>query len=180
MLLAMKSWSTLAILALLAILVGEIWYLRGHRRTTVGAPAPPVSLEDTEGRRVSLDGLKGRVVALNFWATWCGPCQQEIPDLASVYSANRGKCFQLLGVTEESAREEVLAVARKLGVNYPVLLDGDGKVGDAYKIAGYPRTVLIDVKGRVRRVFEGPVGRAEFERALLPLLAEAPESCPGA
>ncbi len=118
---------------------------------------------------------------MNFWAAWCGPCLEEIPDLTKVYAANRGKCFELLGVAEESGtRDEVLAAARKLGMNYPVLLADDGKVSDAFKIPAYPRTFLIDVDGRVRKVFEGAVERAVLERALAPLLSEAPSSCPRA
>ncbi len=179
----MKNWLKLALIAVVAVAVAELFLVRARFVSKVpsGAAAPGFTLSDTDGRRVSLDGLKGRVVAVNFWATWCGPCQEEIPDLARVYSANKGKCFEMLGVAEESgARAEVVAAARKLGVNYPVLLDDDGKAGDAFKIPGYPRTFLIDVDGRIRRVFEGAVDREDLEKALMPLLAEAPGSCPRA
>src|SRR3990172_11744285 len=88
---------------------------RGDSKAPPGTTAPGFALQDTDGRRVSLEGLKGRVVAVNFWATWCGPCQEEIPDLAKIYSANKSKCFEMLGVAEESgARDEVVAAARKL------------------------------------------------------------------
>ncbi len=179
----MKSWFKFALLAMVAVAAAELFTFRTRRDSKVppGTTAPGFALQDTDGRRVSLEGLKGRVVAVNFWATWCGPCREEIPDLAKIYSANRSKCFEMLGVAEESgARDEVVAVARKLGVNYPVLLDDEGKAGDAFKIPGYPRTFLIDVDGRIRKVFEGAVEREQFEEALLPLLAEAPTSCPRA
>ncbi len=179
----MKNWIKLSLLAVAAIVATEL-YLRHasvRPRVPAGVAAPAFTLPDTDGRDVSLSALKGRVVALNFWATWCGPCQEEIPELAKVYSVNKGRCFEMLGVAEESgARDQVVAAARKLGINYPVLLDDEGKAGDAFRIPGYPRTFLIDVDGRIRRVFEGAVDREDLERALAPLLAEAPASCPRA
>jgi cytochrome c biogenesis protein CcmG/thiol:disulfide interchange protein DsbE len=179
----MKNWIKLSLLALVAIAVVELYIQRSRRISKVpaGAAAPAFTLPDTSGRHVSLESLKGKVVAVNFWATWCGPCQDEIPDLAKVYSAHKSKCFEMLGVAEESGvRDEVVAAAQKLGVNYPVLLDDDGKAGDAFKIPGYPRTFLIDVDGRIRKVFEGAVEREDLEKALTPLLAETPASCPRA
>jgi cytochrome c biogenesis protein CcmG/thiol:disulfide interchange protein DsbE len=177
----MRRWFRLFVLALLAVAVAELYARHKGGRVPAGTPAPSITLHDTDGRRVSLDDLRGKVVALNFWATWCGPCLQEIPDLVRVYAANRNRCFEMLGVAEESgAREEVVAAARKLGVNYPVLLDLDGRAGDAFRIPGYPRTFLIDVDGRIRKVFEGAVDREDLEKALTPLLAEAPAACPRA
>jgi cytochrome c biogenesis protein CcmG, thiol:disulfide interchange protein DsbE len=174
----MKMWMKLALVGLLAFGATElVLRRRAPPRAAGGEPAPEFSLADTGGRTVSLAGLRGRVVAVNFWATWCGPCQEEIPDLAKVYASHRGGCFELLGVAEESSPGDVAEVSRKLGVNYPVLLDGDGKVGDAFRIPAYPRTFLIDAGGRVRKLFEGQVDAAELERELSPLLAEAPASC---
>ncbi|HTP26240.1 MAG TPA: TlpA disulfide reductase family protein [Anaeromyxobacteraceae bacterium] len=179
----MKSWLKLGLVIAVAVGSSAFFHHRHHRtfRQAAGIAAPPLALLDTGGRQISLEALRGKVVAINFWATWCGPCQQEIPLLAKVYAANKGKCFEMLGVAEESgAREEVMWAAHKLGVNYPVLVDEDGKVGDAFKIPGYPRTFLIDVDGRIRRVFDGEIERGELESALAPLLAEAPASCPRA
>ncbi len=180
----MRTALKLAVVALLALAVGRM-YERLHAPAPAappaGADAPPLALRDTTGRDVSLAGLRGKVVAVNFWATWCGPCRQEIPDLARVYEAHRGRCFELLGVAEESGgRDDVIAAARRLGINYPVLLDERGVAGDAFRIPGYPRTFLIDVNGKVRNVFAGAVEREVLESALAPLLAEAPASCPRA
>jgi cytochrome c biogenesis protein CcmG/thiol:disulfide interchange protein DsbE len=146
-----------------------------------GTPAPAFTLRDTNGRDVSLASLRGRVVAVNFWASWCAPCRAEIPGFAKIYEARRGQCFEMLGLAEESGtRDEVVESAAKLGINYPVLLDDDGKVSDDFKITAYPRTFLIDVKGNIRKVFEGEVRAGALEEALAPLLAEAPASCPRA
>jgi len=150
----------------------------GAKAPPPGTPAPAFSLPDVEGRTVTLAGLRGRVVALNFWATWCAPCREEIPDLAKVYATHKAGCFEMLGVAEESGdRDEVATAARRFGINYPVLLDDKGELGDAFRIPGYPRTFLIDHQGNVRKVFEGVVEQAELEAALKPLLAEAPQRC---
>jgi cytochrome c biogenesis protein CcmG/thiol:disulfide interchange protein DsbE len=144
-------------------------------------PAPPFALRDMGGKEFSLQGLRGKVVAVNFWATWCAPCRQEIPDLVRVYAAKHDQCFELLGVAEESgSAENVVATARKLGINYPVLNDVDGAMADAFRVRAYPWTFLLDAQGRIRGVFEGPVEKGDFERALAPLLSEAPSSCPRA
>ena len=179
----MNRWVKLLLLALATVAGFELIVHRARRvkGTSAGAQAPTFTLPSADGSQVALERLRGKVVAVNFWATWCGPCREEIPELARVYAARRGQCFEMLGVAEESgARDEVVAVAHKLGVNYPVLLDDDGKAGDAFKIPGYPRTFLIDVDGRIRNVFEGAVERDDLEKALAPLLAEAPASCPRA
>jgi cytochrome c biogenesis protein CcmG/thiol:disulfide interchange protein DsbE len=137
-----------------------------------------MALPDLQGKEISLASLRGRVVAVNFWATWCEPCREEIPDLAKVYASHRNQCFEILGVAEESgSREAVAAAARELGINYPVLLDDDGRAGEAFQIPGYPRTYLIDHAGQIRATFEGAVSRRELEGLLEPLLAAAPREC---
>ena len=171
----------LGLLAVAAVAGGELVARQRAARVPQGTPAPAFTLRDTNGRDVSLASLRGKVVAVNFWAAWCGPCRNEIPELAKLYTSKKGKCFEMLGLAEESGtRDEVVDAARKLGINYPVLLDDDGKVSDDFKITAYPRTFLIDVDGRIRKVFEGEVDRAELEAGLAPLLAETPTSCPRA
>jgi cytochrome c biogenesis protein CcmG/thiol:disulfide interchange protein DsbE len=175
----MNTWMKLGLFGALSLGGAELAMNRSKVRVASGAQAPAFTLRDTEGRTVSLGSLKGKVVAVNFWASWCGPCREEIPGFAKVYAAHRGKCFEMLGLAEESGtRAEVVATARQLGINYPVLLDDDGKVSDDFKVPAYPRTFLIDADGNVRKAFEGTVDAGELEKALAPLLAEAPASCP--
>jgi cytochrome c biogenesis protein CcmG, thiol:disulfide interchange protein DsbE len=141
----------------------------------VGRPAPALALPDLAGREVTLAGLRGRAVALNFWATWCQPCKEELPGLAEASRAATGTCVAYVGVTEESSREDATAEASRHGVQYPVVLDADGAVARAYGVTGLPRTYLIDAEGTVRRVFSGRISRAQVEEALAPLV---PASCP--
>lgn len=175
----MRSGVKLVILFVAALVATE-FLIPGRAPVPSGQPAPAFSLPDLQGREVSLAGMEGRVVAVNFWTTWCGACRAEIPRLARVLAANSGKCFELLGIVEESGSPaDVEPFVRKLGVSYPVLLDDGGKVGEAYGVSGYPQTFLIDARGKVRRVFAGPVDHRELQEALAPLLAEAPSACPG-
>jgi cytochrome c biogenesis protein CcmG/thiol:disulfide interchange protein DsbE len=143
-----------------------------------GAEAPPLALPDLGGRKVELAAYRGRVVAVNFWATWCGPCLEEIPGLAEAWRTHRDRCFEILGVAEESGgRDDIAAAAGKLGIPYPVLLDADGSAASAFRVPGYPRTYLVDPGGKVRRVFDGALSRRVLEEALGPLL---PATCPRA
>ncbi len=178
----MKSWLKLAVLALVAIAISQVVLYRNRSgQAHPGTAAPAFTLPDTDGRTVSLDALRGKVVAVNFWATWCGPCREEIPQLAKVYAENRGKCFELLGIAEESGpRDVVVEAALKLGASYPILLDERGKVAEAFGIGGYPNTFLIDANGRVRSAFAGGIDGDDLRRALAPLLKEAGPSCPRA
>jgi len=173
----MKGWVKLLLIGLAATAAAEI-YLRAPAGGGPQGEAPDLRLPDLSGREVTLAGLRGKVVALNFWASWCAPCRAEIPDLAQVYAAHRDGCFEMLGIAEESGgRDDVAESAQRFGINYPVLLDLQGAAGGAFRIQGYPRTYLIDHQGRVRKTFAGAVDRAELEEALRPLLAEAPRTC---
>jgi len=142
----------------------------------LGQPAPAVALPDLAGHEVTLAGLRGRAVVLNFWATWCPPCKEELPALAEAWRRAQGTCVEIVGVTEESSREDAAAEVVRHALPYPIVFDADGGVGRAYGVTGLPRTYLIDPEGKVRKVFSGRVTRAQLEKALAPLV---PASCPG-
>ena len=94
---------------------------------------------------------------MNFWATWCGPCREEIPELARRVAREPRRCFEMLGVAEESAREDVLRAASE--IPYPVLLDERAEELGRWKVRGYPHTYIVDAEGKLRHVFEGGVRR---------------------
>jgi cytochrome c biogenesis protein CcmG/thiol:disulfide interchange protein DsbE len=169
----MRSWVKLAVLALAAVAVGQLLVRSSAPKLERGEPSPPLALPDLQGRPVDLASLRGKVVAVNFWATWCAPCRSEIPALAAVWREHRDRCFEVLGVAEESAREDVLRAAPE--IPYPILLDERAQALAPWKVQGYPRTYVVDAEGFVRRVFEGEVRRGELEAAIEPLL---PASCP--
>ena len=170
----MKIWIKLGVLGVAALAVAELFLARPKPVTAPsGEAAPSFTLPDTSGKSVALASLKGRVVAVNFWATWCGPCRAELPELAAFYRAQRDRCFDLLGVVEESDRADVARMAG--GLPYPVLVDGRAEVARAWSVRGYPTSFLVDAEGQVRQVFSGQVSLAELERSVAPL---RPSSCP--
>lgn len=175
----MRSWTQLAALAAVAVVVAQVLVRGAAPSFAPGEEAPSISLPDLQGHPVDLGALRGRVVAINFWATWCAPCQAEIPELARVWREQRGRCLEILGVAEESGSPaEVAEFARRHAIPYPVLLDPDGKAAESWRVPGYPRTYLVDAGGKVRQVFDGALRKRSLEEALEPLLMP-PGSCPG-
>jgi peroxiredoxin len=117
--------------------------------------APDFTLHAVNGPNLRLQEQRGRVVLVNFWATWCGPCRQEMPHLNRLYQKYRASGFVLLGVNVDEDPKAAAGVVAKLGVNFPVLLDTDKAVSKRYDLATMPSTVLIDRDGRVRYVHLG-------------------------
>ena len=119
------------------------------------AQAPDFTLRQIDGPNLRLGEQRGRVVMVNFWATWCGPCRVELPQLAKLHEKYRGSGFQLLAVNIDEDPNAARALASKLGLKFPVLLDTDKKVVGTYDLNAMPATVLIDKDGRVRHLHRG-------------------------
>jgi peroxiredoxin len=115
-----------------------------------GSTAPDFVLKDPAGRDVSLASLRGKVVFLNFWATWCPPCKEEIPSMVRLNQAMLGKPFQMLAISiDEGGKGAVETYLARAGVTLPTLNDPEQKVGKMYGITGVPETFIIDGKGVV-------------------------------
>lgn len=151
--------STLSIIALLfsfAVLVGiEFPRVAVAALPETGTRAPDFSLNSSTGRNMRLSELRGEVVLINFWATWCGPCRQEMPQLSRLYAQYRNAGFTLLGINIDDKRDNAEAMAKKLGVHFPTLFDSDKRVARLYDVDTMPATLLIDRDGRVRYVHRG-------------------------
>jgi peroxiredoxin len=119
------------------------------------SPAPDFTLHAADGHNLRLQELRGQVVLVNFWATWCGPCREEMPKLDAIYRKYHGSGFTLLGVSIDDDAGNAMAVAKRLGVSFPVLLDTDKSVSKLYDLATMPSTVLIDRDGKVRYLNRG-------------------------
>jgi peroxiredoxin len=117
--------------------------------------APDFTLHSVAGSNLRLQEQRGQVVMLNFWASWCGPCRQEMPRLDRLYEKYHASGFQLLGVNVDDDVRNATGVSSKLGLHFPVLLDTEKKVSRLYDLSTMPSTVLIDRDGRVRYIHRG-------------------------
>lgn len=134
--------------------------------------APSFALPSRSGDMVSLDKLKGQVVMLNFWASWCGPCRQEMPLLDQMHKRYSSLGFTLLGVNVEANTRDAEKWLTQTPVTFPVLFDKENKVSKLYDVNAMPSTVFIDRKGNVRYLHRGYKNGDESEylnqiRALL-------------
>jgi len=140
-----------------------------------GVPAPDFTLPrlDAEGTQ-SLHDLRGRVVLVNFWATWCKPCEDEIPAMGRLYARLQGEPFELLAISVDDDTEAIRAFRDRLGIRFPILLDPDEAVAHRYQTTGYPETILVDAEGRVVERYVGPKewDTGDYERRIRRLLDE--------
>ncbi len=126
-------------------------------------------LEDLQGERVSLKSFQGRIVLLNFWATWCPPCRAEMPSLERLHQAFRGRDFALLAVDLQEEKDQVQRFAAEYSLSFRVLLDSSGQVGSTYGVRSIPTTYLIDRRGFLLARF---IGGREWDAAELRSLLE--------
>ncbi len=138
--------------------------------TLLNKAAPAFALTSLDNQRIDLTGMRGRVVLLNFWATWCAPCQVEMPRFIEWQSKYQGDGLSIVGVSMDDDTGPVKSFVEKRGLNYPVVL-GDEKLGLAYGgVLGLPVTYLIDRQGIVRGRYEGETHLAAMETRIRGLL----------
>jgi len=131
-----------------------------------GKPVPELKLKDLDGKEVALSDLKGKIVFVNFWATWCGPCQEEIPALIDLQNQYSSKGFTVVGIAMDEEGKSVVAPfvanelydvkGQKLHINYPILLGSDDASEKLGGILGYPTSFLISRNGTQLMKFQGP------------------------
>lgn len=139
-----------------------------------GGPAPPFTLSTLSGKRDALAQYKGQVVMLNFWATWCGPCQQEMPLLDQMYKQYAPAGFTLLGINVDTESAPVKKLLERRPVSFTVLLDPKNDVATEYHVEEMPSTIIIDRKGEIRYVHRGykPGDENEYQDRIRQLIQE--------
>ena len=142
-----------------------------------GFPAPDFTLDTLDGGQMTLSDLRGQVVMINLWTSWCPPCRAEMPAIDNIYQANRGKGLEVLAVnsTFQDSESAAAAFAQEFGLSFPILLDRDGAVSRRYQLQALPTTYFIDRKGIIRAVVPGgPMSETLIQSKIADLLAEAP------
>ncbi|MCC7162796.1 MAG: TlpA family protein disulfide reductase [Anaerolineae bacterium] len=140
-----------------------------------GFPAPEFTLEDFQGAPLASSSLRGQVVVINVWTSWCGPCRAEMPALERVYIAEKSRGLVVLGVnsTIQDNETDARGLARELGITFPLLLDRDGAVTSRYRVRALPTTFIVDRRGIIRSVMiGGPLAEAALRSKINALLAE--------
>ncbi|MHB9155351.1 MAG: TlpA family protein disulfide reductase [Endomicrobiales bacterium] len=149
----------------LVVLSVAIWL--GASAARAETVAPDFTLKDTAGKTVSLSALRGKVVFLDFWASWCPPCRRSLPMVQQLHATFKDSKVVVLGINVENNAKLAAAFAKKEGLSYPILV-GDGKVERAYRISGIPGFFIIDTGGRIVKKFEGfyPGMEKEWEKLI--------------
>ncbi len=141
---------------------------------TLGSAAPAFSLPDLDGKTVSLADFKGKVIILDFWATWCPPCRAEVPDFVRLQSKYRDKGLAVVGLSMDAGGvKDVRPFAEEFNVNYTMLIAKDETANAYGGIVGIPTTFVLDRQGRIVKKFVGKTEMKNFEETIQPLLGPA-------
>ncbi len=178
-----RRWT--AVLILVAVLgVGWISLTAAPSAATTGglipSPragflAPDFTLETTTGEQITLSDLRGQVVIINLWATWCPPCRAEMPAIEAIYQANKAAGLEVLAVNVTYQDDPAAAAqfARDFGLTFPILLDMDGAVSNRYRLQALPTTFFVDRQGIISEVIPGgPMKESLIQSKVADLLAE--------
>ena len=171
------SLGSLALMAgvlALAVVLGLQLSRRNAARPTSG-PAPDFTLKLFDASEIRLSDYRGRVVLINFWASWCPPCRDEAPDLQALYEEYRAAGVTVIGINMlESSRQKALDFINEFGITYPNGEDIGEKLTNLYRVEAPPESFLIDQRGNVRRFYIGAIRYDDVSVSIESLLAEAP------
>ncbi len=146
----------------------------GSAAGVVASPAAEFSLKSRSGEAVSLGDLKGQVVLINFWATWCGPCRKEMPLMEQIQKKYAPLGFTMLGINVEEDTRLMDAFLKDVSVSFPILLDPANGVSKLYNVSAMPSTVIVDRKGNVRFIHQGfqPGDESKYQDMIRQLIRE--------
>ena len=144
-------------LALVGVAVLFIWMFEPAQPPLGrGDAAPGFELVTLDGSSMSLGDVDGRVALINFWATWCKPCEDEMPAMQRLYETLSPEGFELLAISVDTSADDVRAFRERLGIGFPILLDPDQDASRLYQTTGFPESLLVDREGRIVERYVGP------------------------
>jgi DsbE subfamily thiol:disulfide oxidoreductase len=136
-----------------------------------GYLAPSLQGDTLSGDPVNLDAVQGKVVLINFWATWCPPCRLEMPAMQTLYDRYHDQGFEILAVNLQEQDSQMSAFVDEMGLTFPVIVDRTGDLSSAYRVTSLPTTFIVDREGVIRdRIVGGPLAEALLESKITPLL----------
>lgn len=157
------------------IMAGVLWVACGYAvAADQPSMAPDFTLKSREGVNIKLSELRGQVVMVNFWASWCGPCRQEMPLLQQLFDRYQSLGFSLLGVNVDEDRAEADKMLSDLPVSFPILYDDRNNVSKLYQVKAMPTTIMVDRDGRIRYLHKGykPGYEEDYQQQIRELLRE--------
>ena len=158
----------------LLILLMSMWIVAPANAASIQGKAPNFTLKSNTGKNVKLSELRGQVILLNFWASWCGPCRQEMPLLEKLHKRYSTLGFTVLGVNVEEDPRKAKTLLKDISVSFPILFDTSNKVSKQYKVSAMPSTVMIDRDGNMRYLHKGykPGDEAQYKKWVKQLIRE--------
>jgi thiol-disulfide isomerase/thioredoxin len=140
----------------------------------IKGPAPNFTLKSLGGKNLKLSEMTGNVVLINFWASWCGPCREEMPLLNALHNKYAPLGFTVLGVNVEEDLDGAMRFLKNVPVDFPILLDNTNKVSKQYKVVAMPTTVVVDRDGNMRYLHEGykPGDEKKYRQMIKKLVRE--------
>lgn len=141
---------------------------------TISGPAPDFTLKSNSGKNIRLSDLRGQVVMINFWASWCGPCRQEMPILDDLYKRYSKLGFTLIGVNVEQDSSKANAYLKDIPVSFPILYDTANQTSKLYNVNAMPTTVMVDRNGNMRFIHHGykPGYENDYKKQIKALIRE--------
>ena len=157
-----------------SILFASLLLFGTANSANIQGKAPNFTLKSNTGKNIKLSELRGQVVLLNFWASWCGPCRQEMPLLEKLQKRYSALGFTVLGVNVEEDSSKAKSLLKDIPVSFPILFDMQNTVSKQYNVSAMPSTVMIDRNGNMRYLHKGykPGDEAQYKKWVKPLVKE--------
>jgi len=147
----------IVVVVVVAVVISVLINKRSFEPVVAGTTSINFVASNLDGKLRRLDEFKGKVIFLNFWATWCKPCEEEMPSMQRVYDVLKGRNFDMVAISVDTEGPEVVRkFVERYGLTFTVLLDPKGKIKDGYKTTGVPETFIIDQNGVIAEKIRGP------------------------